>query len=525
MERYEALNVFARPVDMAIGGVMKAAKAVGAYEPVREWLYGRIKSGLLAGFKKKNNLEVIGLENVPPDSGAIIAANHQSWLDAQVLGSSSERDLHFIAKNDFVEWPVLSKFIELTESVYIRRGGDAEGLADVIERLKEGWLIAIFPEGTIAGEEETGRDQLDPRTGLLKGHSGMVRMAIAGGVPIIPVGISGTGQALPPEAYPRLEMPPLQKSIPVTIRYGKPIYFNGYSIDSIDRETLRRLTDDVMIEISKLVDHDRCFIPLEVPLKEPDTTGIVYYPETKKKAQFGVLVLHGFTSHLDCVRGIEPFVKELGIPYRFPILRGHGTVPHDLVGVTAQDWYDDAEAALNELLEHCEQVIVCGLSMGGLVALELGMNHKEEISNVVLIAPALKFADRLTTLTPLLSKMFKFWESPDSYNDAELEKERNRNYRIFATGSFASLYKYARKIEKRLDEFDRPVLILHSKKDKVIAPRAARIIYSKIATPSAQKKIVWFKRSGHEMCLDLEAEAVLRTIGDHIAQAVKDGQD
>lgn len=521
MERYEALNILAKPADMALGMILKTAQAVGAYDPVRNWLTNQIKSNMLAGFKKNNSLEVIGLENVPA-SGAILAANHQSWLDVQVWGSSSEREIHFVAKSEFEDWPVLSKLIELTQSVFIRRGGDQEGIKDVVNRLQEGWLVGIFPEGTIPGEEEIGRDQLDPKTGLLRGKSGMIRMAVAAGVPIVPVGISGTGMAFPPEAYPRLEMPPIQKPFPITVKYGEPIYFNDYKPADLDKDTLRMLTEKVMLGISALIDHKRCFIPIEVPIEKPDTSGLTSYPKSGKIAPYGVLVLHGFTSHLDCVAGLEPYLKEMKIPYRFPILRGHGTIPHDMIGVTSDDWYEDAENALLELKEHCENVIVCGLSMGGLVSLELGMNHPDIISNVVLMAAALRFADPMSALTPALSKVFKFWDSPNAYNDPFLAEQRNKNYRVFATEAFASLFEYSKKIEGRLPDFNRPILILQSKKDQVVAPKAAEVIRDKISTPRADKKLVWFKKSGHEMGLDLEADDVLQTIADYIKDVTSD---
>ncbi|HPI77973.1 MAG TPA: alpha/beta fold hydrolase [bacterium] len=518
MERYELLNKIAQPVDMLLGGSLELARKAGVYDKVRETLVAMIKQNMMNDFEKKFNLEILGTENVPASGGAIVAANHQSWLDAQVLGASSERELHFMAKSEFVEWPVLSKLIDLTQSVFIRRGGDSEGLQDVVNRLKEGWLVAIFPEGTIPGEEEVSRDELEPETGLLRGKSGVVRLAIMAGVPIIPVGVSGTGQAFPPEMYPRLEMPPMQKSVPITIKYGKPIHFKEKDIQKVDREKLREYTSKVMKEISALIDHKRCFIPIELPIKKPDTSGLKYYPKKTGKSEYGVLALHGFTSAIDTVSGIEPFLKEKKIPYRFPILRGHGTIPHNLVGVTFQDWYDDAEKALLELYERAEKIIVVGLSMGGLVSIELGINHPDKVSNVVLIAAALKFADPMSVLSPALAKVFKFWDSPNSYNDEYMKEKNNRNYSFFATDSFASLLEASKEVEKRLPLFDRPVLILQSKKDTVVDPKAAKVIYSKIK--SKDKKIAWFNESGHEMCLDLEADAVLKTIDDYISKVV-----
>lgn len=515
MERYEFLNLVAKPADLTMQGAIDVLKFLNLYEPVRRGIYQMVKKNMKAGFVKNNKLEVIGMENLPDKSGVIVAANHQSWLDVQVLGSSCKRDMHFVAKSDFLKWPILSKFIEMTESVYVARGGDEQGLADIIDKLKKGWLVMIFPEGTIPGEEKASRKELDPRTGLLRGKSGVVRLAIVSGVPVVPVGISGTGQALPPEAYPRFEMPPIQKKVPITIRYGKPIYFKNYSLKNIDKKTLRMLTHKVMKEISKLVDYKRCFVPIKVPMKKPDLSGITFIPKgLKRKSSFGFLGLHGFTSHISCISVFEPRIKKFKIPYRFPILRGHGSFPNELIGVKYTDWYNDAENALLELSKYCKKVIVAGLSMGGLLTIELGIKHPKLVSNCILIAPALKFADPLSGMAPFLSRIFKYWDSPNAYNDEKCKAKNNWNYPVFATDAFISLYEYAKKIEKMLPLFNRPVLILQSKKDTVVAPSSAEIIKGDIK--SRQKEIVYFRKTNHEMLLDIESDAVMDVMEDYL---------
>lgn len=517
MEKYELLNLLLRPVDKLMQGAMDVSKLLGAYEPTRQFTYGLIKKNMYNSFKKDHSLEVIDMDKLPDESGGIVVCNHQSWLDAQVLGSSCKRDLHFVAKSDFSDWPLLSKLIELTQSVYIKRGGDDEGLQTVVEKLKSGWLIVIFPEGTIPGEEKKSRKELEPETGLLRGHTGMVRLAIMAKVPIIPVGISGTGQAFPPEMYPRLETLPMKKKVPITIKYGDPIYFDHYNIKKISKEKLRELTNYTMKKISQLVDFSRCYVPLQVPIKS--VSEISYFPKKKRKSKYGVLVLHGFTSHISCVSGLEKYLKKYEVPYKFPILRGHGTIPQDLKGVKYADWYEDAEEALREIKKHCDEVVVCGLSMGGLLAVDLGINYPDIISNVILLAPALKFADPMSALTPVLSKIFKYWDSPNSYQDQKLRDKNNKNYPYFATDSFTSLYEESKKMERRLRKFNRPVLILQSKKDKVVSPLSARIIYDKIK--SKDKKICWFYKSGHEMLLDLEKENVLKKVDEYLGEIIR----
>ncbi len=229
----------------------------------------------------------------------------------------------------------------------------------------------------------------------------------------------------------------------------------------------------------------------------------------------GVLVLHGFTSSIKTVDILHPYLKQEDISHIIPLLRGHGSNYRDLIGVKYQDWYNDALNSMQELLKYpgIERVIIVGLSMGGLVALELGMDFPELIDSVVTIAAAIKEVNPLALLTPILAKIFKFWPSPNSFNDPELAKEC-KNYKKFPTDSFASLHKNAKRIKKRLKDFNLPILILHSKKDSIISPKSAKIIYEKIS--SKEKEIKWFYKTNHEMLQDLEREEVAKTIIDFI---------
>jgi carboxylesterase len=228
------------------------------------------------------------------------------------------------------------------------------------------------------------------------------------------------------------------------------------------------------------------------------------------KAPLGVLVLHGFTSDIHCV---DPLVKPLDeedLPYRLPILRGHGTRYEDMEGTSDRDWYEDAENALLDLLREVEKVVVVGLSMGGLVTLELAARHRDKVAGVVTVAAALRFADPLAGLMPVLSRFVRFLPSPNSYNDMELKKKENRNYPKFSTRAFAHLWRYSRKITKLLPSVDAPILILQSHKDQVVTPSSAQMIYDKVSL--TDRDLMWFEASGHEMFLDSERDAVIETV-------------
>lgn len=509
------LNETLKPIDKMIELSLSALRKANLYEPLKSTAFGTTKTLLATQFKLQNNLKIYGAEQVPLDGGCLFAINHQSWLDGQVVTAAAPRKVSFLAKSEFNDWPILHHVMDLVDAVYIKRGGDDSTLEMIANRLREGACIAIFPEGTIPGEEDIPRWDVEPETGLLRGKTGVVRLALKSGVPIIPVGVSGTGRAFPPEAYPRMQEFPLPKATPIEVRFGEPIYLQERGDEEVSYEQLRGMTDRVMCALSHLIDHSMGYEPMSLPLEPKTSPGplpaIPHRNEPRSEpARFGVLVLHGFTSHVSCVSDLRFPVAEMELPYRVPILRGHGGEWTDLKGVKAEDWYEDAENALLDLLTECRKVIIVGLSMGGLVALDLAARHRKTVAGVITIAAALKFQDPLAFLSPVISKLIRSWPAPTAFHDAALAKQRNRNYPKFPTAAFAQLYGYAKAVENRLSFVSANALIIQSRKDQIVKPAAAEIIHAKIT--SKHKQLQWFERSGHEMLLDLESADVAQAI-------------
>ncbi len=224
----------------------------------------------------------------------------------------------------------------------------------------------------------------------------------------------------------------------------------------------------------------------------------------------GLLILHGFTGSLDTVRALVPLAEKLGLPYRMPVLRGHGTQYMDLADVKAQDWYDDAEHAMFDLLSEVDEVIIIGLSMGGVLALNLAIQHANKIKGLVLLAPALRFRDPLTMFSPLLKKIFTYWKSPSSFKDKKLEREVCTNYPYFPTAAFDELRQYAKRTVRQLHEVNVPVVTLYTAKDTIVSKQIIDILRRQLATD--QKHFVKFFRSGHEMLQDCQATEIILTI-------------
>jgi 1-acyl-sn-glycerol-3-phosphate acyltransferase len=178
-----------------------------------------------------------GLENVP-EGAAILAPNHQSFLDDFLVPLViRRRKVRMLAKADYFDNRWTAWFFKAAGCIPVRREGgsaSAEALSAGIEALRNGELVGIFPEGTRSPD---GR--------LYRGKTGVARMALEAQVPIIPVAVSGTFAAWP---YNRK----LPKTGRVVITFGKPLDFSRHHESPADRFVLRSVTDEVMYEIMLL---------------------------------------------------------------------------------------------------------------------------------------------------------------------------------------------------------------------------------------------------------------------------------
>jgi 1-acyl-sn-glycerol-3-phosphate acyltransferase len=187
-------------------------------------------------------LRTVGLENVPTEGPAIIAANHASVIDSFFLPLVLPRRITFVGKAEYLDsWKTRHLFPALGMIPIDRSGGDAaqRALEAAAQLLEAGELFGIYPEGTRA------------RDGLLhKGYTGAARLACSTGAPIVPVGILGTRSIQPPDAaLPR----PFR---PAEIRFGQPIDPQRYPGRGGRKLRYRQITDELMYEIRALTDQD-----------------------------------------------------------------------------------------------------------------------------------------------------------------------------------------------------------------------------------------------------------------------------
>jgi 1-acyl-sn-glycerol-3-phosphate acyltransferase len=128
-----------------------------------------------------------GLENLPVDGGFVLACNHVSSFDPWPLGMPlwPKRQLRFMAKSELYWWP-LTIVLNGAGAFPVKRGQrDTQAIETAVELVRAGNVVAMFPEGTRRTKGLVKRFEARPR-------SGAARIALEGGVPLVPAAVAGT---------------------------------------------------------------------------------------------------------------------------------------------------------------------------------------------------------------------------------------------------------------------------------------------------------------------------------------------
>jgi 1-acyl-sn-glycerol-3-phosphate acyltransferase len=183
--------------------------------------------------------KVTGLRHVPSKGPVIIASNHLSFSDSIFMPLVVPRDVTFLAKSEYFTSPGLKGFIKKITFIALgqvpvdRSGGKRSEAAILtgLRLLRENYCVGIYPEGTRSPD---GR--------LYKGRTGIARMAIESGAPVIPVAMFNTAEIQPTgQVVPKVRR--------VEMVFGEPMYFSG---DSTDQVVLRNATNELMEKIAQL---------------------------------------------------------------------------------------------------------------------------------------------------------------------------------------------------------------------------------------------------------------------------------
>jgi 1-acyl-sn-glycerol-3-phosphate acyltransferase len=185
---------------------------------------------------------VEGAEHIPETGPVILAGNHVTFIDSMFLSLVVKRQVFFIGKDEYVKGKgvkgrLMAWFFTAVGMIPVDRDGGHGGVAALMTGrrvLEEGKVFGIYPEGTRSPD---GR--------LYRGRTGVSRLTLMTGAPVVPFAMVGTDKVQPGgRGRPHIH--------PITIRFGKPLNFSRYEGMDRDRYVLRAVTDEVMSEVMRL---------------------------------------------------------------------------------------------------------------------------------------------------------------------------------------------------------------------------------------------------------------------------------
>ncbi|MEO3756608.1 lysophospholipid acyltransferase family protein [Streptomyces sp. B6B3] len=188
---------------------------------------------------------VEGAEGVPATGPVILAGNHLTFIDSIILPLISKRQVLFLGKDEYVtgrslKGRVMAWFFTAVGMIPVDRDGGQGGVAALMTGrrvLEEGRVFGIYPEGTRSPD---GR--------LYRGRTGIARLTLMTGAPVVPFAMIGTDRVQPGGKG----LPRLGRGRQITVRFGAPLDFSRYEGMDRDRYVLRAVTDEVMAEVMRL---------------------------------------------------------------------------------------------------------------------------------------------------------------------------------------------------------------------------------------------------------------------------------
>jgi 1-acyl-sn-glycerol-3-phosphate acyltransferase len=218
-------------------------------------LFTKIVIPPLVGVAMKR--EVSGKENFPRTGGIIVAPNHLSYADWGAVAMLCYRAGHypeFLIKSGVFEVKYIGSFLRKVGQLPVYRGRTdaALVLGDAERGIRRGGCVIVYPEGTASR---------DPALWPMRARTGVARLALATGAPVIPVAHWGAQEVLPygekkPRLFPRKR---------VRIVAGPPVDLSAFEGQPLTRDVLRGATDAVMADVTRLLAGLRGEEPPAVP--------------------------------------------------------------------------------------------------------------------------------------------------------------------------------------------------------------------------------------------------------------------
>ena len=223
----------------------------------------------------------------------------------------------------------------------------------------------------------------------------------------------------------------------------------------------------------------------------------------------GILLIHGFTGSISHMRPLGDALRERGYTVMGINLPGHALTENDMAKSDWQQWLQASKQAVLTLREHAKSVTVCGLSMGGDLALLLAEQMKVDAC-VPISAPMavqirmMPFAALAAPFCPRTS-----WKPPTDRHKL-LDAAYDYGYTGFPTKRAADLNHLIHLARRNLFNISCPVLVVQSEGDETIWPGSADCILQGVASETKQK--LWLQGVPHVCTISVELPAIVDAV-------------
>ena len=240
--------------------------------------------------------------------------------------------------------------------------------------------------------------------------------------------------------------------------------------------------------------------------------------ETNKGSKTGILLIHGFTNTTYELKKLIDFLTEQKYHVIADNLPGHGTSVRECNRTTYQDWIDHLEKRMAYLSSHCDNIFVCGISMGALLAMHLSVVFP--INGLISAAPVLEFNKpfKVHILNPLFCRLLKSRLKKYEFNKGQKIYYGYNRWPLIALNQVRKLSGYVYK--NILHQITCPSLLIHSKEDHTSIFNNYSLMKRYIQAKEISSMIV--DKSTHNIFdCDVEKELIQNRINEFIINNIK----
>jgi carboxylesterase len=218
-----------------------------------------------------------------------------------------------------------------------------------------------------------------------------------------------------------------------------------------------------------------------------------------------VVLLHGYTGAPAELSQLAEALHAQGFGVEAPLLVGHGTCLADLMPVQPSQWLEQVDGVVDRLLDQGQRVVVAGLSLGSILAIQAGM-RRPAVEAVIAYSPPIVSGDPRARIAPVLSLLFPSVPRPaDDFIDPSTA-ERLWKYPRWPSRCSVRVLDFIASTRKHLGDLHQPLLVMASTLDRVITRRGVELLQQRAG--SKRVEVDWLEGSGHVITADAEWQTV-----------------